>query len=130
MFHDAQTAKSCSRFEPCLIRLHRATHRQSASEHREHVMMLSLSCWQRGQVEAAKSVCRKALEEFDSAAKPSMADVWYSLGLVHDIAHEHERWSAACARRVTSAARYSNKELQSQVILFELKSGRCELSRL
>ena len=44
----------------------------------------------KGQVEAAKSVCRKALEEFDSAAKPSMADVWYSLGLVHDIAHEHE----------------------------------------
>ena len=43
----------------------------------------------KGQVEAAKSVCRKALEEFDSA-KPGMADLWYSLGLVHDIAHEHE----------------------------------------
>ena len=43
----------------------------------------------KGQLEAAKSICRRALEEFDSA-KPGIADVWYSLGLVHDIAHEHE----------------------------------------
>lgn len=46
----------------------------------------------KGQLREAKSVCHEALEKLDenhlSAAEA--ADVWYLLGLVHDIAHEHE----------------------------------------
>eukprot|EP00435_Cladocopium_sp_Y103_P018470 s4794_g4.t1 len=55
----------------------------------------------KGQLEAAKSVCRKALELESEAAKPSIADVWYSLGLVHDIAHEHEEVER-CMRKALS----------------------------
>ena len=130
MFHDAQTAKSCSRFEPCLIRLHRATHRQSASEHREHVMMPSLSCWQRAKLKQPNPFAAKLWRSLTQ----QRSRVWRMFGIhwawFMTLPMSMKRWSAACARRVTSAARYSNKELQSQVILFELKSGRCELSRL
>eukprot|EP00438_Fugacium_kawagutii_P014721 Skav235881 [mRNA] locus=scaffold1192:99452:99981:- [translate_table: standard] len=44
----------------------------------------------KGQLREAKSVCHEALEKLDELSAAEAADVWYLLGLVHDIAHEHE----------------------------------------
>ena len=58
----------------------------------------------KGQLQAAKSVCRTALDnleakELQTETRWSIADLWYLLGLIHDMGHEHEEVEK-CMRKV------------------------------
>lgn len=60
----------------------------------------------KGQLRAAMSLCHDALTEsglcdgttLQTETSVAAADLWYLLGLIHDIAHEHEDM-ARCMRK-------------------------------